>query len=133
MPSINAFGGKIPRIISRKIPPPTAVVIPKIITPKRSISFFIAVREPEIAKAIVPVNSVIRKKYFIKLSDFVLALSSAKVCLLNFRIVFKFFACAACNDFTSAQNITAVCKIKCNFCILFNDKKSFFVLHVHTL
>lgn len=50
----NAAGGVIPRMRSRSIPPPTAVVMPRIATPKMSIFFDMATTAPETAKAIVP-------------------------------------------------------------------------------
>ena len=56
----KAVGGVTPNMISRIIPPPTAVVAPKIFTPKMSIFFSMAVIAPEDAKATVPMIS--RKK-----------------------------------------------------------------------
>ena len=48
-------------MISRMIPPPTAVVIARIFTPKISIFFWIATIAPDNAKAMVPIMSKIFK------------------------------------------------------------------------
>ena len=53
----KAAGGVTPNMISRIIPPPTAVVAPRTFTPKISIFFSMAVMAPEEAKAIVPMIS----------------------------------------------------------------------------
>ncbi|MBF1026374.1 MAG: hypothetical protein HXK89_03125 [Lachnospiraceae bacterium] len=44
-------------MISRIMPPPTAVAQPRTMAPKRSICFSLAANTPEIAKAIVPMIS----------------------------------------------------------------------------
>ena len=52
----NAVGGVTPKITSLIIPPPTAVVAPKMFTPNISIFFSIASMAPEEANATVPIN-----------------------------------------------------------------------------
>ena len=64
-PFINAFGGIIPRRISRRIPPPVAVTAPRIITPSKSIFFWIPVKVPEREKAMVPISSRIKTRLLI--------------------------------------------------------------------
>ena len=58
--SRNADGGVRPRMRSRMIPPPTAVVTPRTQTPKMSICFFRPVIAPVSAKEIVPMISKIK-------------------------------------------------------------------------
>ena len=48
-------GGVMPSRMSRMMPPPTAVVTPRTITPSRSIFLCMAVNAPETAKATVPI------------------------------------------------------------------------------
>ena len=55
--SRSAAGGVMPSSRSRRIPPPTAVVMPIMATPNRSICFFTARAAPEMAKATAPINS----------------------------------------------------------------------------
>ena len=52
-------------MISRMIPPPTAVVIARIFTPKISIFYWMPAIAPDNAKAMVPIMS----KIFNRLSD----------------------------------------------------------------
>ena len=63
----SAVGGVIPRIRSRITPPPIDVVIPSTQAPKMSISFFMAVSDPERANDIVPRNSSSQNTKFIAL------------------------------------------------------------------
>ena len=53
--SRKASGGVMPSRMSRMMPPPTAVVTPRTITPSRSIFLCMAVNAPETAKATVPI------------------------------------------------------------------------------
>ena len=53
----NVLGGVSPRITSRITPPPTAVVSPRMNTPKMSMPFFTPSTAPETAKAAVPISS----------------------------------------------------------------------------
>ena len=55
--SFSAAGGVSPSSMSRRMPPPTAVVMPITATPNRSIPFFTASAAPETAKATAPINS----------------------------------------------------------------------------
>lgn len=55
--SRRAVGGVSPSIVSRSIPPPTAVVMPSMATPNRSISLRIPSAAPEMAKAAAPISS----------------------------------------------------------------------------
>ena len=57
---LKVVGGLIPKIKSLIIPPPTAVVIPRKATPKRSICFWQAVTAPDMAKAMVATISNIK-------------------------------------------------------------------------
>ena len=59
MPFLNIEGGKIPKRISLKAPPPTAVSVPKVITPSKSSRFLKATITPDIVKAIIPIISII--------------------------------------------------------------------------
>ena len=62
----KAVGGVIPKITSLIIPPPTAVVAPKIFTPKISIFFSIASMAPDEANATVPIISRTKVKISIR-------------------------------------------------------------------
>ena len=53
----KVLGGVIPRIRSRITPPPTAVVRPRITTPRISIFFLRPVIAPETENATVPISS----------------------------------------------------------------------------
>ena len=68
----KALGGVIPKIRSRIIPPPTAVVSPKMHTPKISIRFFTPTSAPDRAKDTVPIhsNNAINQYIFASLSIF---------------------------------------------------------------
>ena len=54
--------GIIFNIISRVIPPPTAVTIASSVTPKISLSCLIPLKTPEAANAITPIKFEIYKK-----------------------------------------------------------------------
>ena len=69
----------MPKIKSRIIPPPIAVVIPSTHAPKISISFFIAVSAPDIENAITPIVSKIKKTRFMNVVKFLSLLISNKV------------------------------------------------------
>ena len=62
----NAVGGVTPKITSLIIPPPTAVVAPKMFTPNISIFFSIASMAPEEANATVPIISRMKVKISIR-------------------------------------------------------------------
>lgn len=55
--SRSAAGGVCPSITSRRMPPPTAVVMPTMATPNRSIPLRMPSAAPEMAKATAPINS----------------------------------------------------------------------------
>ena len=55
--SVSAAGGVRPRIVSRRIPPPTVVSMPVMLTPKRSSPLRMPSIAPEMAKATVPMSS----------------------------------------------------------------------------
>ena len=50
-------GGTLPTIISRRQPPPQAVVMARTRVPKRSIFLLMPISAPEMAKAMVPMRS----------------------------------------------------------------------------
>jgi len=60
MPFLNIEGGKIPKSISLKAPPPTAVIVPKVTTPSKSNLFLKATMTPDMVNAIIPIISIIK-------------------------------------------------------------------------
>ena len=53
----SAAGGVCPSIMSRRMPPPTAVVMPIMATPNRSIPLRMPSAAPDTAKATAPIIS----------------------------------------------------------------------------
>ena len=60
----------MPRTMSLIIPPPTAVTIPRITTPRMSIFFLMAVMAPDRAKATVPIISNTKSIYSMSLISY---------------------------------------------------------------
>ena len=59
--SRNTRGGIVPMTTSRSTPPPVAVMMPSMATPKRSMPWRMASIAPEMAKETVPMISKIEK------------------------------------------------------------------------